>query len=280
MAKLAFYSVKGGTGRSLSLTNTAYYLSQNGYRVGCIDFDFQAPGFISIFNIPKEIYENKNSIVDILLDINNIEILTNSFIDISKLLNLKEGNLWLIPAKSEDKSKYQQLSKSEVINFATMNIFKSRCLDFFSTVKKLDYIFIDSRSGISNESLSALSLADKNIIFFTRLDLQSREMSIHFLNLLYQYNYDFNVTVVLTNIPPGNSIFKIHDTSFKFKKEAIDIINKFNNDLEKFNAKVDCVIPFDESLLIEHKLYTKDDDNQTYKGYKLLSSLIKNLKEI
>ena len=39
-----FYSYKGGTGRSLALSNVAWILAGNGCRVLIVDWDLEAPG--------------------------------------------------------------------------------------------------------------------------------------------------------------------------------------------------------------------------------------------
>lgn len=44
MEKVAFYSYKGGVGRSLLLVNTARFLALTGRRVVALDLDFEAPG--------------------------------------------------------------------------------------------------------------------------------------------------------------------------------------------------------------------------------------------
>jgi Mrp family chromosome partitioning ATPase len=41
---VAFYSYKGGVGRSLLLANAAQFLATLGKRVVALDFDFEAPG--------------------------------------------------------------------------------------------------------------------------------------------------------------------------------------------------------------------------------------------
>jgi MinD-like ATPase involved in chromosome partitioning or flagellar assembly len=41
---LAFYSYKGGVGRSLLLANAARFLASLGKGVVALDFDFEAPG--------------------------------------------------------------------------------------------------------------------------------------------------------------------------------------------------------------------------------------------
>ncbi len=44
MESVAFYSYKGGVGRSLLLVNTARFLALSGRRVVALDLDFEAPG--------------------------------------------------------------------------------------------------------------------------------------------------------------------------------------------------------------------------------------------
>src|ERR1700694_3929055 len=42
---ITFYAFKGGTGRTLALSNIARHLAQSrGYRVGIIDLDLESPG--------------------------------------------------------------------------------------------------------------------------------------------------------------------------------------------------------------------------------------------
>jgi MinD-like ATPase involved in chromosome partitioning or flagellar assembly len=41
---VTFYSYKGGTGRTMALSNVAWILASNGYDVLLIDWDLEAPG--------------------------------------------------------------------------------------------------------------------------------------------------------------------------------------------------------------------------------------------
>lgn len=47
---ITFYSYKGGTGRSMSLANTAWILASNGCRVLVVDWDLEAPGLHRFFH--------------------------------------------------------------------------------------------------------------------------------------------------------------------------------------------------------------------------------------
>ena len=52
MKTFAFYTYKGGTGRSLLLANTAHHLARLGKRVVAVDFDLEAPGLHYKLNLP------------------------------------------------------------------------------------------------------------------------------------------------------------------------------------------------------------------------------------
>src|SRR6266567_4133279 len=41
---ITFYSYKGGTGRTMAISNVAWILASNGHRVLLIDWDLEAPG--------------------------------------------------------------------------------------------------------------------------------------------------------------------------------------------------------------------------------------------
>jgi MinD-like ATPase involved in chromosome partitioning or flagellar assembly len=280
MKTISFFSIKGGTGRSLALANVAAYFVTKGKRVGCVDFDIMAPGLLSIFKVPDEISQQKASVIDMLINLDNIELLTNSIIDCGEFIGLPKNYLFLIPAKTEPKKKYQELAKSDVFQVGTMNIFKTKFLHPFCGIKELDYLFIDARSGLAEESLCALSLAKKHIILFTRLDTQSINVTIHFIKLLNEYRYRLKPTIVAANVPSGDAEFVIDGNHFKINKQALEIIKKTNHALSNFNVQINSIIPFDETLLLEHKiLTTTHPDNPTSKGFLLLAKIIENLEE-
>ncbi|MFF7263000.1 FxSxx-COOH system tetratricopeptide repeat protein [Streptomyces sp. NPDC008159] len=47
---ITFYSYKGGTGRTMTLANTAWILAANGHRVLAVDWDLEAPGLHKFFH--------------------------------------------------------------------------------------------------------------------------------------------------------------------------------------------------------------------------------------
>lgn len=70
--KFAFYSHKGGVGRTTTAVNTAYQLSKKGKKVCLIDFDMEAPG-LTLFDILKPFqFEFDTKIINNLSDNNEI----------------------------------------------------------------------------------------------------------------------------------------------------------------------------------------------------------------
>lgn len=279
MSTIAFYSVKGGTGRSLSLANVAYLLAKKGKRVGCVDFDIMAPGLLTIFGIPAELSDDRASIIDLLLELNNFQLFMKAIIDCGKLFNLEPKKLLLIPAKSESTKRYRELAEIKLGDVALMSAFSSFYLRTFRDLNQLDYVLIDARSGFAQESMCALSLAEKYIIFFTRLDPQSQVSTIHFLTLFNEtYRRRLRPIIVATNVPRGEYEININGQIFRISQEAKRIIDDINQKLTRFDASIQCVIPFDEELLLKHKIISEDDQKTPiFQGFSLLCKIIEEL---
>lgn len=64
----AFYSYKGGVGRSMALANTAELLYQAGWRVLMIDWDLEAPGLERYFQVDSTEILKQPGLIDMLLD--------------------------------------------------------------------------------------------------------------------------------------------------------------------------------------------------------------------
>ena len=79
--KFAFYSHKGGVGRTTTAVNTAYQLSKKGKKVCLIDFDMEAPG-LTLFDILKPFqFEFDTKIINSLSDNNEILSVVTKEID-------------------------------------------------------------------------------------------------------------------------------------------------------------------------------------------------------
>ncbi|MGW7045545.1 KGGVGR-motif variant AAA ATPase [Streptomyces avermitilis] len=65
---ITFYSYKGGTGRSMSLANTAWILASNGKRILVVDWDLEAPGLHRYFHpfLPDHELRSSPGVMDLV----------------------------------------------------------------------------------------------------------------------------------------------------------------------------------------------------------------------
>ena len=178
METFTFYSYKGGSGRSLLLTNAARYLASLGKRVVAIDFDFEAPGLHYKMHIGSPRIRTgdvlpERGVVDYLL------ATTRSRKSSPKLSNYvtpvalprgTKGELLLMPAGAAPSGAYWK-SLTELLQ----NKFFSNehgtgiaaCLELKARIEdelQADFILIDSRTGITElAGLATALLADKVI---------------------------------------------------------------------------------------------------------------------
>jgi cellulose biosynthesis protein BcsQ len=165
---IAFYSFKGGTGRSLAVAQLSVLLARFGQRVIVLDLDFGAPGLPFKY---KSIFE--------WLEIPRLGVLEllNSYRQTKQIPNLETK---LIPAIPEfldvfpagnpftsDSEYWNTYTDPEMQTFLTTKI---ECDEFFeklkdtisSTYPTADFLLIDTPSGVSRlAAIAAQLLADK-----------------------------------------------------------------------------------------------------------------------
>jgi MinD-like ATPase involved in chromosome partitioning or flagellar assembly len=174
MKTIAFYSYKGGTGRSLALANAARYLARLEFRVVALDLDLEAPGLHYKFstNSDGSALSVDKGIVDYISSFiysgRPPESLGPYSVDV--LVPGVEHCLTLIPAGSlPSKSYWSKLSGIDWHNLfyspTSMGVeifmeFKSRIEDELNP----DFLLIDSRTGITEMGgVATTLLADKAI---------------------------------------------------------------------------------------------------------------------
>ena len=135
MKVIAFWSYKGGTGRSLACANTAYALAKMGYNVAVIDADIEAPGLLFKFfaeNYPgdaksiEDIESDRKKIfsrggwIDILLDRIKSPMggISRTIKDISSYIEICDGcKIHLIPAGNHESKEYwENIEKHRFLN--------------------------------------------------------------------------------------------------------------------------------------------------------------------
>ena len=194
---VVFYSYKGGTGRSMALANIAWILASNGQRVLAIDWDLEAPGLHRYFQpfLDDKTLASSDGLIDFLVDF-AAEAMTPpekpgdslredwyvSHADILRCaasLNYEAegwGTLDFVPAGRQGPSYGIRVNSFNWQHFYE-RLGGGRFLEAAKDImrREYDYIFIDSRTGISDASgICTVQMPDDLIVCFT-LNHQSIE---------------------------------------------------------------------------------------------------------
>ena len=291
-AFVTFYSFKGGVGRTLALVNTACILAGRGRRVLMIDFDLEAPGLTML--ALRQLTSNNQlcpaGLVDLihgfLTDPENSPILDkdNPFrykeflcsLNIPKhLIRLEGGKLDLIPCGRLD-SHYEE--RFYQIDFAKLYA-EGIGQPLFKYIKKLiknsnlyDYIFIDSRTGFSDEvGISTRDLAD-HIIVITTLNRQNIEGTSRFLERLKDSNWqEGKIIFVLSPLPIGYEELRSERT--RYAKRIIEDKIGIN-----FDSKL--YIPYHPRIALDEEPFLYNwTESDLFKSYESICSVIQELAE-
>jgi MinD-like ATPase involved in chromosome partitioning or flagellar assembly len=232
MKIVTFYSYKGGVGRSLSLLNVAYYLSQQrGQRIGLIDLDIEASGLSHITKC--EVQENRH-LLALLPPVNNNGDLSEleEFIHEVPFDEGQQSRVFLLPTLA-DPDLLNRVKWNKALEHFIAEIFKS-----FGRLYHLDYLFIDSRSGLSQFSDFTLREADLDVLV-CRLDIQNRYGMRLSLETCRAFGKPFKI--VVSACPEGGR----DEHLASFEKEV--------------GVKVDHVLPYYSRLYFEEIIVSKEE---------------------
>jgi MinD-like ATPase involved in chromosome partitioning or flagellar assembly len=183
---VTFYSYKGGTGRTMALSNVAWILASNGKHVLLIDWDLEAPGlhrYLRPFLIDPELASTAG-LIDFVWDAAQVSVspvevagqpaLTEfpSLEDYVVGLNWDfqgEGSISFIPAGRQDENYAQRVNTFDWDNFyARLGGGKILHLEAERLRESYDFILIDSRTGVSDtSSICTVQMPDILAVFFT-----------------------------------------------------------------------------------------------------------------
>lgn len=223
---ITFYSFKGGVGRSMAVINVAGIMASRGFRVLVIDMDLEAPGLSFLANpAPTEEDRPRPSqpgFVDFMLDAvergSDGDLFQLSAADAvrrysapyelpAEFRRSPEGSLHIMPTGRIDDDYARRLTRldlpslyQEGLGLALINAFKQ----VVQESKLYDYVFVDSRTGFSDESgICTRDLADC-LMVVSGLNKQNVEGTTHFLSALQRATDERKpLEVILSPIPNG-----------------------------------------------------------------------------
>ncbi|MEW6714627.1 MAG: AAA family ATPase [Nitrospirota bacterium] len=242
---VAFVSYKGGVGRSLTLVNVAYALAREGKRVGCIDFDLDAPGLNLLFDLNLSIPD--------ALAMGSL-MLSSRILDTDKAIidvpSKGSGAIYLLPATYQP----EIVEKIEWTKSGTLPTLREICKRF-AELKQLDLILIDYRAGAGKASGLGFAIANLLICVF-RIDRQSLEGTKKMDKPLKAQ---------------GKSVLYLPSMVPNLKK-ATTILREVKKSLA-----LETAIPYSSSQMIDEKVIMRDSPkSQTAKIYSSLTKRILN----
>jgi MinD-like ATPase involved in chromosome partitioning or flagellar assembly len=178
---ITFYSYKGGTGRTMAISNVAWVLASNGHKVLLIDWDLEAPGlhrYLRPFLIDRELASTPG-LIDFVWDATRINM-TPAEVDpeFPSLDDYVVGLDWsfpgdgiidFIPAGRQDENYAQRVNTFNWDNFYE-RLGGGKLLEAQRQMLRdnYDYILIDSRTGVSDtSSICTVHLPDSLVVLFT-----------------------------------------------------------------------------------------------------------------
>lgn len=157
---ISVHSYRGGTGKSNLVANLATLLALQKKRVALIDTDIQSPGIHLLFGLDERQFKytlndylwGKCSLVETAYDISHV---INEQLPEAKV---KEGSIYLIPSSMKSEEIATVLSEGydvELLHRGFLELGESL---------ELDYLFVDTHPGISEESLVAIGISDLTLL--------------------------------------------------------------------------------------------------------------------
>ncbi len=238
MKIIAFYSFKGGVGRTSALLNVAYLLaSKRGATVALADWDVHAPGLTCLYDLqPPDGPRLRAGIVDLLAAlaetapgadmIDPADLLYPTRLG-QRLVAAGRGDVWLVSAGAFDPAdetsaylaatqrlqpKLQGLAESakgDLVTWFGQRIeagFKER------TGKPLDYLLLDARTGLTEVGELLLSDATEQVVVLFGLNAQNQlGMEQTLRRLTHSFgpaNVVSRLVLVASPVPAGEEALK------------------------------------------------------------------------
>lgn len=232
---IGWHSFKGGSGRSLALSNVAVDLAMRGKRIVCVDMDIESCGLGTLFDVDLD---GKATTTDILVE-RNYQTVRKSIVSVSQVRGWK-CVLNLIGSGHESPVRLSAIQWSP----ETVRVFADLVVNKYAQAEQMDYVFVDCRSGMSEQLALSLLLSPDGVIVFTRPDRQSRLGTEHLVRTIRSIGDDARLPGALTPLVVVNGVPASPDA----EDALVDL--GFRLDRAGFQDRRLIRIPFDQDLLL------------------------------
>jgi len=174
-ARVVFFSIKGGVGRSTALAVAAWHLAQQGKRVLVLDLDLESPGLLSAL-LPNE-RQPSFGITDWLVEdlVDNGDAVFGHMVATSPLS--RDGDIYVVPAHGHSAGEYvAKLGRVWMPKVSADGVREpwpqrlQRLLTLLEGTYQPDVVLIDSRSGIDEIASACVTDLGAALLLLFALD--------------------------------------------------------------------------------------------------------------
>ncbi len=195
---VAVHSFCRGAGKSSIVANTATLLAQDGMRVGAIDTALSSPGLHFFFRRSGA----GRTLNDYLWGRCTIEETAH------QVQQVGNGSLYLVPASTQPDDVARAIQ--EGYDTDTVN----RGIRSLATSLNLDYILLDTNSGLNEETLASIAICDLLLVVLRpdQRDLQGSAVMVDVARRLEVPNLYMVVNQAISSYEPDNLRRQIKET--------------------------------------------------------------------
>lgn len=256
---ISVHSYRGGTGKSNLVANLATLLVLQGKRVAIFDADIQSPGIHLLFGLKDR--QIKYTLNDYLW---SQCPLAETAYDVSYALNeqlpepkVKEGSIYLVPSSMKPEEIATVLSEGYDVELLHQGFQE------LSNLLELDYLFVDTHPGISEETLLAIGVSDVTLVIL-RPDYQDYQGTAVVLDVARQLEVSHLLLVANKVLPEVNGdalskkvektyqvpvagVLPISTEMFRLASQGIFCLSypnsSFTQELKKISNKIESILP-------------------------------------
>lgn len=171
-SRLAFYSIKGGVGRSTAAAIGAWHLARQGQSVLVLDLDLEAPGLSASLLPPDN--QPDYGIVDWFVEdaVGQGESIIGRMVAPSPLATELPGNIWVVPSHGASPGEYlAKLGRCylDLPGSGTTEAWEQRLVRLLlglEEARRPDVVLLDTRAGLADLASVAVTELGADVLLF------------------------------------------------------------------------------------------------------------------
>lgn len=269
---IAFYSYKGGVGRSMALANVGWNLAARGKRVVLIDMDLEAPSLMGLVDLARASdTPESGGIVDLAeayVRDGRLPALEGHYHEVPGISG--RGGLWVMPAGRVDAS-YQEtlarLSWGELHPTLGTQGFVDALRASLTETLRPHYVLIDSRTGFSDVGgLTTHRLADQVVLVFN-LTRGCIEGTVRAYRSMTEREHPPHIVLVASPVPQVATEGTIIDRRLASARELMPLGLRYGQDVIR--------VDYDTRLVLGERLVVATGDDFPAAGrYRFLAETL------